>query len=118
MLPAAAESATASASPQAEPTVEATAEPEPTPEAEASQHSDTIQSDLVPGVDLEVEEVRPGVYRVLNDGIATASAPKAATRPPKIKAIGKKKGPSHCGSRAAPKSLSSANRPTVKTEAP
>ena len=46
----------------------------------------------------------------------SASAPMAATRPPNIRAIGKKKGPITLGSKAAPKIRSSANNHTVNTE--
>jgi hypothetical protein len=56
--------ASASATTQAEPTDAATAEPEPTGEAVA----DTT-TELVPGVDLVTEEVAPGIYRVLSDGV-------------------------------------------------
>jgi hypothetical protein len=56
----------ASASAQAEPTGATTSAPEPTADAEAE--STTTTTDLVPGVDLVTEEVRPGIYRVLSDG--------------------------------------------------
>jgi hypothetical protein len=59
----------ASASAQAEPTTETTAEPEPTSKSVVAEQTDTTTlSDLVPGVDLEVIEVRPGIYRVVSDG--------------------------------------------------
>ena len=53
----------ASASAQAEPSGAATAEPESKPD------TTTATSDLLPGVDLVTEEVEPGVYRVLSDGV-------------------------------------------------
>ncbi len=53
--------ASASASPEASPT--ATPSMEPTNALEAM-----VRTDLVPGVALTVEEITPGVYRVLDDG--------------------------------------------------
>lgn len=42
----------------------------PSPEATANAAPDqSVRSDLLPGVDLEVEEVAPGAYRVLGDGV-------------------------------------------------
>jgi hypothetical protein len=57
----------ASASAQAEPTAGVTSEPEPSAEVEAD--GTTTTPELLPGVDLVTEEVEPGVYRVLSDGI-------------------------------------------------
>ncbi len=59
--------ASASATTQAEPTEATTSEPEPTQEVEAEDSTTT--PDLLPGVDLVTEEVEPGIYRVLSDGI-------------------------------------------------
>ena len=59
----------ASASAQATPT-DATAEPQPTLEPERTETSATaVRSDLLPSVDLEVEEVESGIFRVINDGV-------------------------------------------------
>jgi hypothetical protein len=66
-LPPAAASASATA--QAEPTDAPTTEPEPTTEVEA----DDTTLDLLPGVDLVTEEVEPGVYRVVSDGVREIS---------------------------------------------
>jgi len=58
--------ASASATTEAEPSDAATSEPEPTTEEQAA---DTTSPDLLPGVDLFTEEVEPGVYRVVSDGV-------------------------------------------------
>jgi len=63
-LPPAAESALATT--EAEPSDAATSGPEPTTEEQAA---DTTSPDLLPGVDLVTEEVEPGVYRVVSDGV-------------------------------------------------
>ena len=63
--------ASASATAQAEPTDAATTEPEPTSQVEADDT--TTPPDLPPGVDLVTEEVEPGVYRVLSDGVRDLS---------------------------------------------
>ena len=60
----------ASASAQAEPSDAVTAEP--TAEVEADM---TTRTDLLPGVDLVTEEVEPGVYRVISDGVRELSRP-------------------------------------------
>jgi hypothetical protein len=60
----------ASVAVQAEPTDAMTATPEPLAEVEAD---DTSMSDLLPGVDLVTEEVEPGVYRVVSDGLRDLS---------------------------------------------
>ena len=39
-----------------------------------------VRSDLLPGVDLVTEEVEPGVYRVLSDGVRDLSRPADAPR--------------------------------------
>ena len=59
--------ASASATTQAEPSEYATSGPKPTAEIETDETTTT--PDLLPGVDLVTEEVEPGVYRVLSDGI-------------------------------------------------
>jgi len=59
--------ASASATAQAEPTEAATTEPEPTSQVEADDT--TTPPDLLPRVELDTEEVAPGVYRVLGDGV-------------------------------------------------
>ena len=46
----------------ASPTGEATSEPTETP-------TTSVRTDILPGVDLTVEEVGPGVFRVANDGV-------------------------------------------------
>ncbi len=56
---------------------------EPLPPAAASASSpdattapkQTVRSDLLPGVDLVVEAVEPGVYRVISDGVRDLSEP-------------------------------------------
>jgi hypothetical protein len=58
--------ASASVATQAEPTDAATSEPDTTTDVDADR---TTTPDLLPGVDLVTEEVEPGVYRVLNDGV-------------------------------------------------
>ena len=63
--------ASASATAQAEPTEATTSESEPTAEAEADDT--TATPDLLPGVDLVTEEIEPGVYRVLSDGVREIS---------------------------------------------
>ena len=75
-LPPAAASALATA--QAEPTDAATTEPEPSMEVEADDSTTT--PDLLPGVDLVTEEVEPGVYRVVGDGIRDVEL-STTTRP-------------------------------------
>ena len=59
--------ASASATTQTEPTDAATSEAEPTTTVEAD--SSTTAPDLLSGVDLVTEEVEPGVFRVLSDGV-------------------------------------------------
>ena len=59
--------ATATASPDASPSA--------TPSMAPTTDPDTVvRSDLLPGVDLVTEEVRPGVFRVLGDGIRDVEA--------------------------------------------
>ena len=56
---------------RAEPTDAATSEPEPTTAAKVD--SSTTALDLLPGVELEAEEVEPGVYWVVSDGVRDLS---------------------------------------------
>jgi hypothetical protein len=47
-----------------------TASPEPEVTSEASESADpSVRTDILPGVGLTVEEVEPGVFRVMNDGV-------------------------------------------------
>jgi hypothetical protein len=65
----------ASASAPPEPTT-ATASPESSAEVAPDRTADTtIRADIIPGVDLEVEEVEPGVLRVVSDGVRTLTVP-------------------------------------------
>ena len=68
--------ASASATAQAELTDAATSEPEQTSAVEADAVATTATPDLLPGVDLVTEEVEPGVYRVLSDGVRDLSSEK------------------------------------------
>ena len=63
--------ASASATAKNEPTETATSEPGPTTAAEAV--TSTTDPDLLPGVDLVVEEVEPGVFGVTSDGVRDLS---------------------------------------------
>jgi hypothetical protein len=72
----------ASASAEATPT-DATAEPQPTLEPDRTETpATTTPSDILPGVDLVTEEVEPGVYRVVNDGVRDLVA-----EPPRVLAL-------------------------------
>ena len=67
--------ASASAQPETSPSVPPSMEPTTAPEA-------MVRTDLVPGVALTVEEVTPGVYRVLDDGAGhDLMAPLSAVLP-------------------------------------
>jgi hypothetical protein len=78
--------ASASATTQAEPTDSATSEPEPTTEAEAEDT--TPVRDLLPGVDLVTEEVEPGAYRVLSDGVRALESEPSIDRVGDMRLIG------------------------------
>ena len=60
------------ASASAEPSDAATASPDASVEADTDETA-TTTPDLLPGVDLVTEEVEPGVYRVLGDGLRELS---------------------------------------------
>jgi hypothetical protein len=70
--------ASASASARPDPTVEATDEAVPTTDPTSEPEP---PADLLPGVDLVTEEVQPGVYRVLSDGIRDLTNVVAAGGP-------------------------------------